>query len=333
MKIRSYLATVLDGMAKGLFASLIIGVIINRIGILTNIELIENIGKATQFLMGPAIGVGVAYMRKTKQYTIIAAMAAGALGAGTFKLTNGAWTVGTGEPMGALIASLCAVEAAKLIEGRTKFDLFTVPAVIVLIGGILGATVSPFIANIMTAVGTFVNDITVLQPIPMGLLLGIIVGVILTLPISSAALCIAININGLAAGAALAGCCAQMVGFAVISFRENRVGGLFSQGIGTSMLQVPNIIKNPLIWIPPTIASGICGVLASTLFHMETDKVGAGMGTSGLVGQFTTISVMGTSSIPSILILHFLIPAAVSLLIAEFMRRKNWIKPGDMKLS
>ena len=334
MKTKTYLALVFDGMAKGLFASLIIGVIINSIGKLAGIPMIEDIGKAAQFLMGPCIGVGVALKRGSKQFALLAAAAAGALGAGTFILAGGVWGVRVGEPVGALIAALCAIEVARLIEGKTKFDLLIVPAVMVIIGGLFGAFVSPVIARFMGWLGEGVNYLTLIQPLPMGILLGISVGIILTLPISSAALCIAIGINGLAAGAALAGCCAQMVGFAVISFRENKTSGLVSQGLGTSMIQVPNIIKNPLIWIPPTIAGGICGVLATMVFKMETNSVGAGMGTSGLVGQMMTADVMGPTAqtFINIALLHFVIPAAVSLIIAEFMRVKGWIKPGDLKL-
>jgi len=333
VKVRDYLANVFDGMAKGLFSSLIIGVIINRIGIVTRIELIEEIGRMAQFLMGPGIGIGVAYKLHVKQFTLISAAVAGALGAGTFSLVDGVWRAGVGEPVGAMIAALCAVEIARLVEGRTKFDLLVVPGVVLSVGGLMGTFVSPTIAQVLGYVGSFVNSITALQPLVMGLLLGVIVGMLLTAPVSSAAICIAIGIDGLAAGAALAGCCAQMIGFAVISFRENRIGGLISQGLGTSMLQVPNIIKNPLIWVPPTIASAVCGVLSTMVFGMMTDSVGAGMGTSGLVGQFTTIAVMGGASLPAIIILHFIVPIVVTLPIAELMRKQGMIKPGDLKLS
>ena len=166
----------------------------------------------------------------------------------------------------------------------------------------------------------------------MGILVATVVGMVLTLPISSAAICISLGISGLAAGAATVGCSAQMIGFAVISYKENKVGGLISQGIGTSMLQVPNIIRNPLIWIPPTLTAAILGPLATVVFKMENNAAGAGMGTSGLVGQFNTVAVMGTKSIPIIILLHFILPAIIALLISTIMRKKGWIKEGDMKL-
>ncbi|MCL2057488.1 MAG: PTS sugar transporter subunit IIC [Oscillospiraceae bacterium] len=338
MTIRTYFANVLDGMAKGLFASLIVGVIVRQIGMITNISVITTIGQIAQYLMGPCIGAGIAYARNCKQFTVLASMVNGALGAGAIKLAVDAATgalspsVSVGEPVGAFVAVIVGLEIGRLVEGRTKFDLLIIPAVVIMSGGCIGVFISPYIAFALNQVGAAINSFTQLQPLPMGILLGIAVGMILTLPISSAALCISINIGGIAAGAALAGCCAQMVGFAVMSIRENKLGGLLSQGVGTSMLQVPNIVKNPLIWIPPTVASGICGALSTMLFHMETTRVGAGMGTSGLVGQFETISVMGSDILPAILILHVAIPAVISLAGGEFMRKMNWIKPGDLQL-
>jgi uncharacterized membrane protein len=341
LNFRKYIAVVLDGMAKGLFASLIIGVIIKQIGVYTHFAPLENLGQTAQYFMGPCIGMGIAYARGGRQFTIVAAAIAGALGAGTVTLVADAAIAGkilgsiaVGEPVGAFVAAAAAVEAGKFIEGRTKFDQLIVPAAVIVIGGIAGAFVSPPIAQFMKLTGQLINELTLIQPVPMGILLGIVVGVILTLPISSAALCISIGISGIAAGAALAGCCAQMVGFAVISFRENKVGGLVSQGIGTSMIQVPNIIKNPLIWIPPTIAGAACGLLAAAVFKMETTAVGAGMGTAGFVGQFTTVAVMGSTPRTLMLIglVHFLLPAVISLAASEFMRKKNWIRFGDMRL-
>ena len=334
MKIRTYLSTVLDGMAKGLFASLIIGTILKQIGVLANFQLLIQIGQAAQFMMGPCIGAGIAFRREGKNYTILSAIVAGALGAGTMKIldANAGYMLAVGEPVGAFVAALVGIELGKMVEGKTKFDLLIVPAVVITVAGVIGYFISPVISTFMTGIGVVINEFTLLQPLPMGILLSVVVGIVLTLPISSAALCISIGISGIAAGAAVAGCCAQMVGFAVISYRENKVSGLIAQGIGTSMIQVPNIIKNPLIWIPPTFASVITGALSTTVFKMETTAVGAGMGTSGLVGQLTTLSVMGSSSIPSILLLHFILPAALSLLVSELMRKKGLIKFGDLQL-
>jgi uncharacterized membrane protein len=334
MKIRTYLAQVSDGMAKGLFASLIIGTIITQIGVYTGFAPLENFGRIAQYLMGPAIGAGVALSRKASTFTLLAAVTAGAIGAGTLTLTDGVWAAGIGEPVGAFAAALCGTELGKLIEGHTKFDLLLVPAAIILTASVLGTFISPVIKDFMAFIGGQINRLTELHPLPYGILLGIIIGMILTLPISSAALCIAMQIGGLAGGAACAGCCAQMVGFAVMSFRENKWSGLVAQGIGTSMLQVPNIIKNPLIWIPPTVASGVCGLLSTMVFEMKSDMVGAGMGTSGLVGPFRTLAAMGESGevIIKIIVLQIAIPALISLIICEFMRKKNLIKPGDLSI-
>ncbi len=330
--VKDYFTKVLDGMAKGLFASLIIGTILQQIGIYTNIAALTQLGQLAKLFMGPCIGIGIGMARQGKQFTVISAAIAGAIGAGSINLAASPATIAVGEPMGAMIASLVGIEVAKMVEGKSKFDLFFAPAAVILAGGFTGIFISPFISSFMSSVGSFINQITLLQPLPMGILLGVVVGMILTLPISSAALCIAIGINGLAAGAALAGCCAQMVGFAVCSYRENKVSGLLAQGLGTSMLQVPNIIKNPYIWLPPTLAGAVCGGLATMVFKLETTAVGAGMGTAGLVGQLTTLSVMGDGALVAIVVLHFLIPAVISLVTCELMRKKGLIRLGDMKL-
>ncbi len=331
--VKNYLMKVFDGMAKGLFASLIIGVIIKQIGTYAGITALVQLGQMAQYLMGPAIGVGIAVARGAKPLTIFSAAVAGLVGAGAVKFSpEGAATIAIGEPVGALVASLVGIEIGKFLEGRTKFDILLIPLSVVLGGGLVGIFISPTISRLVGSIGIFINELTLLHPLPMGILLGIFVGMILTLPISSAALCIAIGIGDIAAGAALAGCCAQMIGFAVISFRDNRLSGAIAQGLGTSMLQVPNIIKNPFIWVPPTIAGGICGALATMVFKMKTTAVGAGMGSSGLVGQLTTLSEMGASSIAPIIILHFIAPAVLSYGVYFLMRKKGLIKDGDMTI-
>ncbi|MDR0958050.1 MAG: PTS sugar transporter subunit IIC [Clostridiales bacterium] len=338
MTTKEYLAKMFDGMAKGLFVSLIIGTIIKQIGTVIGVLQIQQIGSIAQYCMGPAIGAGVAFVRQPKMITFVAAIIAGAIGAGTFKFTNGAVTAVTGEPAGAFIASLVAVELGRLAEGHTKFDLIAIPFISITGGSLVGLFVSPVISNVLLKqIGVFVQWLSTMPDVPMGILVGIVVGMILTLPISSTAICVAINIGinasgTIPAGAALAGCCAQMVGFAVISWRDNKFGGLCVQAVGTSMVQIPNIIKNPLIWIPPTVASGVCGLLSTLGFKMVTTSVGAGMGTSGLVGQFATYGIMGINSLIPMILLHFLIPAAISITIAEFMRYKGWIKNGDLSI-
>ncbi|MBS3995123.1 MAG: PTS sugar transporter subunit IIC [Alkaliphilus sp.] len=338
LPFREYITQALNGMALGLFSSLIIGLILKQIGEYANIESLAAFGRVAQFLMGPAIGAGVAFSVKAPPLGIFACIVTGAIGAGTIAPNeSGVFLVKVGEPVGAFVAALIGAEFSKLISGKTKVDIVLVPAGTILIGGLAGVFIGPVMASVMKGLGDVINRATELQPIPMGIIVAVLMGMILTLPISSAALAISLGLSGLAAGASVVGCATQMVGFAVASYRENGIGGAIAQGLGTSMLQVPNIIKNPLIWVPPTLASAFLGPLATVVFKMQNNSIGAGMGTSGLVGQFGTIAVMGgqepmLSLVGKIAILHFILPAIITLLISEYMRKKGWIKYGDMKL-
>ncbi|MDR5659103.1 PTS sugar transporter subunit IIC [Serpentinicella sp. ANB-PHB4] len=340
--IREYLTKALNGMALGLFSSLIIGLIIKQVGELLNIPTLILFGTIAQYLMGPAIGAGVAYTVGAPSLGIFASLATGAIGANVFSMTDAGvltFSGGFGEPVGAFIAALIGAEAAKLIAGKTKVDIVLIPSVTIIAGGLAGLFVGPGIAAFMAWVGSAINTATVLHPFPMGIIIAVSMGMILTLPISSAAIAISLGLDGLAAGAAVVGCATQMVGFAVASYKENGFGGLIAQGLGTSMLQVPNLIKNPKIWLPPIIASAIIGPIATTIFMMESNSIGAGMGTSGLVGQFGTFAKMVTENGQSatvvliyIGILHFVLPAVLTFFISQWMRKKQWIKDGDMKL-
>ncbi|WP_053955389.1 PTS transporter subunit IIC [Inediibacterium massiliense] len=335
---RDYITNALNGMALGLFSSLIIGLILKQIGEYTNISFLINFGKVAQFLMGPAIGAGVAFSIKAPPLGIFASIVTGAIGAGTIVPIDTSFTITIGEPVGAFIGSLIGAEFAKIVSGKTKVDIVIIPLGTILVGGMAGVFIGPFISSFMKGLGAMINHATELQPIPMGIVVAALMGMILTLPISSAALSISLGLSGLAAGASVVGCATQMIGFAIASYKENGFGGAIAQGIGTSMLQVPNIIKNPLIWIPPTLASAILGPIATTILKMENNSIGAGMGTSGLVGQFGTIAVMkGTEPmnwiVGKILILHFILPALLTLMISNYMRKKRWIKLGDMKLN
>ena len=331
--IGQHIVSVLNGMAQGLFASLIIGLIIKQIGTYAGIGWLSYFGQVAQYLTGPSIGIGVAWSIGAKGLSLFAAAAAGAIGAGTVTIdAAGTAAIASGEPLGACIAALAGAAAGKWITGKTKADIILGPFTTIMIGGLAGMLVSPFVAALMGAIGAFINRLTMLYPFPMGILVSVVVGMVLTLPISSAAICISLGLSGLAAGAACAGCAAQMVGFAAISFRENGVGGLISQGLGTSMLQIPNIWRNWRIWIPPTAASAVTGPISTCLLKMTNNAAGAGMGTSGLVGQFNAVAEMGASSLPAIAAVHFLLPALLSLAFAFPLRRCGWIKDGDMKL-
>lgn len=327
--IRDYFIKVLNGMALGLFSSLIIGLILKQIGTVLNIESLIVFGNIAQFMMGPAIGAGVAYSLGAPPLSVFAATVVGAIGAGTVGVD---YVVKIGEPVGALVSALVATEASKRIYGKTKVDIVLVPATAIIVGGFTGLYLSPVISEFMKLIGGVINLSTQQSPIPMGILVSVLMGIILTLPISSAAIAISLGLTGLAAGASVVGCASHMIGFAVMSYRENGFGGFIAQGFGTSMIQISNIIKNPKIFIPPIITSAILGPISTVVFKMKADKIGAGMGTSGLVGQFSTYETMGSGGIIGIILLHFVLPAILTLLISELMRKKGWIKFGDMKL-
>lgn len=329
-----YTVRILNGMAQGLFSSLIIGLIIKQIGIYSRLGFLENLGQIAQYMTCPAIGVGVAYALNANPLAMFSSAIVGALGGGTITLTEGALfsSISVGEPLGACIASLIGVLIGKLICGKTNVDIILVPLSVLIAGSIAAFLLSPVISQFMVFLGSLINKATQLYPFFMGIIVSTMVGMILTLPISSAAICISLGLSGLAAGAACAGCSAQMIGFAFCSFRENGFGGLISQGIGTSMLQIPNIWRNWKIWIPPTVSSAIVGPISTCVFKLENIPSGAGMGTSGLVGQFGAVSVMGLGCIWKLLIVHFLLPALISTLLCILMKKAKWIGENDLKL-
>ncbi len=322
----------MGAMALGLFSSLIIGLIISQIA---SIPALGGFGALlTQFaatlaasspVVGAAIGVAIAYGLKVKPLAMFASAATGAFG------------YSLGGPVGAYVAALVGAELGNLVSGKTPVDIIVTPIVTIVAGCTVGWLVGEPLNNFMTWLGAIINEATLLSPIPMGIAVSILVGMALTAPISSAALCIMMGINGLAAGAAVAGCCAQMMGFAAMSFRENGWGGFLAQGLGTSMLQVPNIIRRPHIFIPPILASAVVGPLSTVAFAMANTPTGAGMGTSGLVGQFGAWAAMSGSVAPGMLVfeialIHFVLPIALTLLFAAFFRKIGWIRPGDLKL-
>ncbi len=328
----SYIVDVLNGMAKGLFSSLIIGLIISQIGKLTGIEFLINTGSIIKYMMGPAIGIGVAMSVNANPYGIIASGVAAAIGAGTITASK---AISIGDPIGALIAGIIAAEVSKLLEQKTKFDLILVPFCSILVAGFISIEFAPYISSFMVYTGNFINELTKLHPIPMGILISVIMGIILTLPISSAAIAISLGLSGIAAGASTIGCSCQMIGFAVMSVRDNRLGEVISLGIGTSMLQIPNIVRNPRVWIPPILTSAILAPFAILLFDMQNLPYGAGMGTSGLVGQIGTIEAMGQSVHTFLLILlfHFLAPALLTYVFYYAFCRLAWIREGDLTLN
>ncbi|NLC65594.1 MAG: PTS sugar transporter subunit IIC, partial [Clostridium sp.] len=239
-KSTDYIVKVLNGMALGLFSSLLIGLIIKQIGTVFNLELLIQFGGFAQLLMGPAIGAAVAYSVGAPPLGIFASIIVGALGAGTFRLVDGQTIVAIGEPVGAFIAALIGAEVSKFLKDRSKVPIITIPLLVILSGGLVGHYIAPYIAAFMTLVGNFINSATELHPIPMGAIVSTVMGMILTLPISSAAVSVSLGLSGIAAGAATVGCSTQMIGFAITSFKENGFSGLLSIGVGTSMLQISN---------------------------------------------------------------------------------------------
>lgn len=331
----------LSGMALGLFSTLIIGTIIGQIGTLVGNEIgtyLIAISSVAKTVTGAGIGVGVAAKFKQGPLVTVSAAVAGMIGAFP-ALGMESFALGkAGEPLGAFVAALIGIECGRLVAGRTKIDIILTPLVSICTGAAAGFIVGPPISNFMKWLGNLVNINVEASPILGGIAVSVLMGMILTLPISSAALGVSMGLTGLAAGAATIGCCCQMVGFAVASYRENKFGGFIAQGIGTSMLQVPNILRRPLIWLPPIISSAILGPIASAVLHMVSTPIGSGMGSAGFVGQIAAYGAMletGMSSkvaLIQIIIMHFVLPAVVTLIFSEGMRKTGWIKDGDMKL-
>ena len=337
----------LNGMAQGLFCTLIIGTIIQQAGLLipgTVGTLLYTIGKLAASLTGAGIGVGVA--RKLGADHLVAASAAtvGMVAAfapsvysGNIFSSGSIVLTGPGEPLGAFLASFIAIEIAMLVSGKSKIDIILTPVTCILTGSVAGLILGPPISRFMHWVGSLINWGTEQQPLIMGIVVAVLMGMALTLPISSAALAIILDLSGLAAGAATIGCCCNMVGFAVASYKENKFGGLLAQGLGTSMIQISNIIRKPVIWLPAILSSAILGPVGTVLFKMTNNATGAGMGTSGLVGQIMTFQTMASYEDPvlviiKIFVIHIILPACLTLGIAEAMRKLRWIKYGDMRL-
>ena len=327
----------LGAMAQGLFASLLIGTILSTIGEQAGIEVLVTIGDFAKAATGPAMACAIGYALKAPPLVLFSLIAAG----GAANSLGGA-----GGPLAVLVIAIIASECGKLVSKETPVDIIVTPVVTIGVGVLLSLWWAPAIGAAANALGGAIMWATELQPFLMGIVVSVIVGIALTLPISSAAICAALGLTGLAGGAAVAGCCAQMIGFAVMSFKENRVGGLFAQGIGTSMLQMGNIVRNPKIWLPPIIVSAITGPIATCVFNFQMNgaAVASGMGTCGLVGQIgvytgwlnditagVKTAITGMDWLGMILIC-FVLPAVLTPLIALPMRKAGWIRENDLKL-
>ena len=362
--LRRYFIDAMGAMALGLFASLLIGTIFGTIYKYTNLEFLNTIATYAKAATGMAIGVAIAHRLGTHPLVMFSCAAVGAMSnaMGAVISQGGAivkWAAtandGVGNifysagPAGAFFAVIIACEVGRLVSKKTKVDILVTPVVTLIVGFVASWLLCPLVSYVMYYLGVFIATATTFQPLLMGIVVSVVVGVILTLPISSAAICAMIFsasaveaavINGtsegllLAGGAAVAGCCAQMVGFAVISFRENKWGGIISQGLGTSMLQMGNIVKKPVIWVAPTLAAAITGPLSTMVFELKCSGVAAGMGTCGLVGPIGVID--GTELSPmmwtGLLLICIVLPAILAFIFNEIMRKLGWVKTGDMKL-
>ena len=337
----------LGAMAQGLFCSLLIGTILDTLGTQLGLPFLATVGGYASAMSGPAMAIAIGYALKAPPLVLFSlatvGYAANALGSTT--LSGGA---GAGGPLAVLFIAVIAAEVGKAVSKETKIDILVTPLATILVGVGLSAWWAPAIGTAATAVGSFVMLATDLQPFLMGIIVSVVIGVALTLPISSAAICAAFGLTGLAGGAAVAGCCANMVGFAVLSFRENRWGGLISQGLGTSMLQMGNIVKNPRIWLPAILTSAITGPLATCVFHFQMNDpsggVASGMGTCGLVGPIGVYAgwvadvasgvkeAITAMDWLAMLLICFVLPGILCWAFGLILRRIGWIKPGDLTL-
>ena len=344
---RRYGIDAMGAMAQGLFCSLLIGTIVKTLGQQVNLQFLVDVGGFAAAMSGPAMAVAIGYALQAPPLVLFSLATVGyaANKLGSVTLSGAA---GAGGPLAVLLIAIVAAECGKAVSKETKVDILVTPLVTILTGVALSALIAPAIGTAASSVGTFVEWATVLQPFWMGILVSVVVGMALTLPISSAAICAALGLTGLAGGAAVAGCCAQMVGFAVMSFRENRWGGLVSQGLGTSMLQMGNIVKNPKIWIPPILTSAITGPLATCLFHFQMNDpsggVASGMGTCGMVGPIGVYAgwvndvTMGVKEAITgmdylaMALICLVLPAVLTWLFGLLFRKLGWIREQDLKL-
>lgn len=345
---QKYLIDAFTGMALGLFVTLIAGLILSQIGNWIGVAALISIGKLASILMGAGIGVGIAYYLKAPTLVMLSCLVAGMMGAHSEALMAGTlFTAHTGapatflaipgNPIGAYLAAVFAYRAGTLVAGKTKLDILLIPLCVCLVAWAVCAWLNPPVVALVNSIGAGIQAATELQPLLMGIVIAVVVGLLLTMPTSSAAICIAIGLGGVAGGAAVVGCAAHMVGFAVASYKDNGIGGLIAQGVGTSMLQIPNIFKKPIILMPAVIASAVTGPMATVVFALQCTPSGSGMGTAGLVGVFGVIEassaiMTATGMWTAIVLLMFVLPAVIAGGVAMLMRRAGWIVEGDMKL-
>lgn len=323
LSAKTYFVTAMGAMAYGLFATLLIGTIFGTLGERLRLPFLVEIAGYAKSATGPALGVAIAWALKAPVLVLLSAAAVGFAGNAL------------GGPVGAFLATLVGVELGKLISKETPVDIIVTPTVTIVSGALVAMFAGPAVSALMTGLGAVIMRATEMEPVLMGMIVSVVVGMVLTLPISSAALCVMLNLGGVAAGAATAGCCAQMIGFAVMSFSENKWSGLLSQGLGTSMLQMGNIVRRPAIWIPPTLAAAVTGPIAAAVFGLESIPAAAGMGSCGFVGPLGVLTAMEPSASMwlGLALCCFVLPAVLTPLFAWPLRKLGWIREGDLKLA
>ena len=329
MRKDNYFIKTLNGLAYGFFCSLIIGTILKQLGSFTDISELTSWGQIAMYLMGPAIGAGIGYAIDAKGLNLITAIIAGCIGAGTF---DGNVTT-TGNPIAAYIAVIGAVEVTRFVQGKTPIDILLVPFTSIVVSGMITVVIGPYLTKLVIWIGDMINQGVNMQPILMSIVVAVLMGMALTAPVSSAAIGVMLGLNGLAAGAALAGCCAQMIGFAVMSIDDNDVGDVIAIAIGTSMLQFKNIVQKPIIWIPPIISGIVIAPISTCILNIACSPVGSGMGTAGMVGILEAINVMGSNYWIPLIVIDIIAPAFISFVIYKMFKKLSFIKNGDLKLS
>ena len=330
----SKLIEALDSMGMGVLATLIVGTILRQLATLLgdDFQILFTIGTYAQVFMAVGVAIGVASALNVKPVVMYATVVTSMMGAGAFSIVDGVVSLRVGDPAAAFVTALATVIVGSLIAGKTKLDIMLTPMISLVAGGLVALYLAPWVTELTSWIGVVIGAATEMHPIFMGIIVSVVFCFIILSPLSSSALAIGLGLSGIAAGAALAGTAASMVGFAVISFKDNGVGGLVSQGIGTSKIQFGNFVKNPAIFLPTMLAAAITGPLSTVVFRMETNSLGAGMGTSGLVGQIQTLYVMGSSALWMIVLVQVAFPILISVTVWRFLRHWRWIKDGDMVL-
>lgn len=329
----NYFIRTLNGLSYGYFTSVIMGLLLKQLGIFIHWSELTHWGQMIGYLMGPMIGLGIAYVTDAKGMNMLCALIAGTIGAGTFQVNQGGVSVHVGQPLTAYIAVVLSIELIRLIQDKIPFDLFLIPFISVVSAGLIAQFIGPYISQFISWLGFLINEGVHMHPIFMSIVISLLMGILLTSPISTIAMGTMLGLRGLAAGAALAGCCAQMVGLAIMSIDDNSLGDVFAIGIGSSQLQFKNIVKRPIIWIPPILSSIVSGFISTVVLKIQCTPLGSGVGTTAFVGFLESISIMGSKYWLPLLLVDLILPMTISWSLYRMFRKLNYIRSGDLKLT